>query len=712
MKTSAIGKTSKSVAAAMLIVAAFLFVAGCGGSGGPAAYKASVSTASTGGTESTSTDKEVYYDLDIESDGRTAGRAALDTVSTPTADILALKSRVESLPNSAFVKTSKKQIAMGELKRRRLARIVDFVVMDVKHNRYSRAAMVVDRKLIPRLDGCNGGKTKDDYILDCTSKATAYKSAVEIETLLASYTAPNPGGRHTHRAAAASIDTFRTSVLAKISTLKTYINALPNSAFSGVVSDPRTVLVDILTIAANEALDGDFDAAKSEISDNFIPYVDGLNGDDLITDATAKADVYSSATAIVAELSVTAVSVSPSTGARLSIGDTYAFSADCTYSDQYTEDCTDRVTWTSSATAVGTIDSVGIFTAVAAGTADVSAAYGTIASAAAPVVVDSPYLIDNFDTGYMDAEKWNDFTNTGTISYGGGVVMMEGPKNQYSEIATAHYFNVDAGEAVSFEVDIDLGSSYGEYYVGGFGITDNMFEGIAVGLAGGTSVNGTMAYYSSPLRGSGGTFDVGNVRSGKFRVEYQNGIANVYLNGVLKQSFEAELDGKRLSFFVFSTAGWGSSYYSMSFDNFATNQPYPGDAYIKIENMTNPFGVDGSGTFANQESFKITVVDTPGLTNVQAGIVDPNDLSNIVAPAVMAETSSGVYELTGTLPMLSSTQLAAVASDDDFAAIALHTRRIDVAGASASRSAARQAADGHFLLNIFPAAILPGEIGD
>jgi len=713
MKTSE--KTKKHILAAVFVAAAIVFIAGCGGGGNGVSIGTSVPAVSALADSGllSSAEKDVYYDIDVDpGEGRAASRAALETASGPLSDLLALKTSVENLPSTAFIKVSKKQIFLGEMKRIRLNRIIKNIEMDVRHNNFRTALSRVERKLIPRVDGCSGGKTQDDYLLDCGAKTSIYNTAIQMRSLLTAYIAANPkGGRHAGREAAVlDLASFKNDLLSKINNLKTYITNLPVSAFNGAVTDPRGVLLDILTVAINYAIDGEFDSVKTEMNDSFVPYVDGLNGDDLIVEPTARQNTYNSALAIIQEVSVTAVAITP-ISSRLKIAGTQDFIAECTYSAQYIEECTDRVTWASSNASVGTIDSTGTFTASAEGTANVTASYGAVISNTAVVMVDSPYMSDSFDAGYLDPEKWNDFTNTGTIAIAGGKVVMTGPRNQYSEIATSHYFDITPGELVTFEIDIDLSSSFGEYYVAGFGISDNSYAGIAIGLAGGNSVNGTLVYYSSPLRGAGGTTYVNDVRNGKFRVEYQNGTANLYLGGVLVQTFSADLDGKRLSFFVFGSAGWGNSYYDMLFDNFKTNQPYPGDTNMKVINNTSPFGIDGSGYFSNGDSYTIRIVAAPGQTDVTAGIMDPSDLKYIVQPSILTEVSSGVYETTGNLPLLSSTSLAAVGTDDGFQTVALHTRRIAVSGGVAPRIAGSITVPmEHPILKLFPTGILPSEI--
>lgn len=501
-------------------------------------------------------------------------------------------------------------------------------------------------------------------------------------------------------------------ILTKINDLQNYINNLPAGAFTGKAANPRETLLDVLTVAANYAADGEFDDVRTELENNFTPYVDGLNRDDLIVNAAAALEAFNSAQAIIDEVTVTSISVAPAS-VTLGPGGTQEFTAQCTYSNQYTEDCTARATWTSSDSTVGAIDAAGVLTAVSIGTCIVNASYSDVTSNDATVVVSIFFLEDNFDAGYVDPEKWNDFTNFGTMAQAGGVLNIRGASNMYSELATTNYFNIEPGESLSFEVDLSLWQSSGQYYMMGFGITDETYAGIAIGLAGGTTLSGATLYYASPLRGAGGSMVLpAGVRSGRFRVEYQNGAARLYRDGALQVSFAADLDGKRVSFFMFASAGWGTSSYNTNFDNFMTNQLFPGETGIKITNNTRPFGADGSGMFASGDSYTITIASAPGQADVQAGIIDPSNSNYMVPPAALAETAPGVYEINGSMPSLASGAVAAEGTDDGNLAVTLHTRKIATSGAAALRIAAMtgQPEAMHPLLNIFPADILPVEL--
>ncbi|MCL5316735.1 MAG: Ig-like domain-containing protein [Thaumarchaeota archaeon] len=83
---------------------------------------------------------------------------------------------------------------------------------------------------------------------------------------------------------------------------------------------------------------------------------------------------------------LTTITVTPST-ASLTVGGTQTFTA--TAKDQYGNPFTTTVTWSSSNTAAGTVNSAGVFTALSAGSATVSATSGTV-SGSASVTVTAP----------------------------------------------------------------------------------------------------------------------------------------------------------------------------------------------------------------------------------------------------------------------------------------------------------------------------------
>ena len=81
-----------------------------------------------------------------------------------------------------------------------------------------------------------------------------------------------------------------------------------------------------------------------------------------------------SAASAVSLLSMLVTPVNPS----VPVGNTRQFTASCTYSDGTSNDMTTQVTWRSSKTSVATVNSSGLATAVAAGTATITASSGSI----------------------------------------------------------------------------------------------------------------------------------------------------------------------------------------------------------------------------------------------------------------------------------------------------------------------------------------------
>ena len=88
--------------------------------------------------------------------------------------------------------------------------------------------------------------------------------------------------------------------------------------------------------------------------------------------------------------SIMVTPASPDNSANLAIGATQQFTATGTYSDGSTADISSQVTWNSDTTSVATIDSNGLATGVAAGTANITAALSGITSPSATLTVVAP----------------------------------------------------------------------------------------------------------------------------------------------------------------------------------------------------------------------------------------------------------------------------------------------------------------------------------
>ena len=102
--------------------------------------------------------------------------------------------------------------------------------------------------------------------------------------------------------------------------------------------------------------------------------------------------ISGSATLNVALITLESISVTPA-NTSISIGTTQQYTATGTYSDGSTQNITSSVTWSSSNTAVATINSSGLATAVAIGSATISATSGSITGSTA-LTVTNPDVSD------------------------------------------------------------------------------------------------------------------------------------------------------------------------------------------------------------------------------------------------------------------------------------------------------------------------------
>ena len=79
-------------------------------------------------------------------------------------------------------------------------------------------------------------------------------------------------------------------------------------------------------------------------------------------------------------LTLSSITVTPSTLSKLAVGATQQFKAMGTYSDKSTADITSKVNWNSSNKAVDTISSSGLATGVGIGTTNITASMSGISS--------------------------------------------------------------------------------------------------------------------------------------------------------------------------------------------------------------------------------------------------------------------------------------------------------------------------------------------
>lgn len=670
----------------LLLAAAFLaaaLVAGCGG-GGSSASAPSIAGAQTAAEE---LDRDIQYDLDvILTDGRTTGRTAGAYVVPAAGDLLALTDYVNTIPDTAFAYPTTRENRLDTSWKNKLLSTLSRIETTVNAENYTRAARIIEVKLVPRVDGCNGGSPDDDYIADCGQKGVLYQNAQEMLTLMASAPgkAPKSGKSTAREAAAFDFAAFKAELLATVNEMEAFINGLPAGAFAGIVPDPRGVLIGILTVAANHIQDGNFEAAKAELLANFLPLVDGFNGgslaDDLITNSIYQTEVFNKTNDVITAIETTVVRIDVTPGsANLLVGDTVDFSAECVYSDNTSFNCTDTVVWQSSDTSVAAFVLGGMLQANAAGTTAVTANHEGLLSAPVNVAVTSipiGMLADDFDGTWLNPEKWSDVYNNeaASLSLSGGKLRMTGGTSQYAQIIPTEAFYVAPGEQVVLQADFDLGASTGGFYVQGIGMMVGNTTGLAVGILGGDSYAQPLLYYSSPSAYG----RIPAARTARIRVVYKSGLATVYLNNMSTPltSFSAAIDDRHVVFFLYASASGVGSNYSVAFDNYWTNQNEPGEVGVKIENMTRPFAADGSGGILPGEAIRVTVETSPGNGTVEAGLLNTSSMSYVIPPMSLTETTPGVYVLNTTMPATPVSKVAVAASSDRFTRIKIHTRKV------------------------------------
>jgi uncharacterized protein YjdB len=141
------------------------------------------------------------------------------------------------------------------------------------------------------------------------------------------------------------------------------------------------------------------------------------------TVTAAMGSISGSATLTVAASSktLTSIAVSPAT-ATIASGATQQFTATATYNDSSTADVTATVAWTSSSAAVATINSSGLATAVAAGSATITATMNGVSGSAAITVPAPPRTLSSIAISPLTASiataATQQFAATATYSDG------------------------------------------------------------------------------------------------------------------------------------------------------------------------------------------------------------------------------------------------------------------------------------------------------
>lgn len=145
--------------------------------------------------------------------------------------------------------------------------------------------------------------------------------------------------------------------------------------------------------------------------------VGGQAGTTVVTATLGNVSVYTTLTVTPATLQNIAVLVDSSS---MVPGATQQLIAEGIYSDGSGSDITNQVSWSSSNTAVATVAGAGLVSAVADGTADITAALGSISGVATVAVAPATLLSIEIDPSYSTLAKGltSQFTATGNYSDG------------------------------------------------------------------------------------------------------------------------------------------------------------------------------------------------------------------------------------------------------------------------------------------------------
>lgn len=172
-----------------------------------------------------------------------------------------------------------------------------------------------------------------------------------------------------------------------------------------------------------------------------------------------------------------AVGISSPLSTTIEIGQTENLSAEGLYSDHSTRDLTSQVTWSSSDTAVATIDSTGLVSALANGTANISASMGGFTSNTdlLTVVLGEPRgMVLAFSTGAISV-GWNPVpgatsynlywaTTAGVTTASTNVGGVTAPYSHTVLTDGTYYYRVSAVNASAETLSLEMASCP---YVGG-----------------------------------------------------------------------------------------------------------------------------------------------------------------------------------------------------------------------------------------------------
>ncbi len=692
MKTipkTAITKISISIMALLSLLSA----SGCGGGGN------SVSL-----SPSDISSNEVYR-MDVSVDSQYYDQYAALTE---------LETTLNELDDSAF-KDYESIIDSNSDHRDQLYRIIDQIEQSIYEENFSDASQIIEKKLIPRIDGCDGGKQENDLVMGCGYENRLYNLAVELLENTSSLD-DNTKKFNNKRTASALSDSYIQDLLDTIDNLRQEIESYPDDAFRNPVLSSRAILLDIVLQAKTEIEESDIDSAKTIIQDQLYPLIDGGAGgdttDDLISETFYSLPEYMVITGnvekILIETILTEIHIDP-TSLTIGLGDSASVNAICIYNYSEEIDCSSNVNWAVTNPEVILIDNSGNITAINTGAAVVSAELDGIISNSANIVVNlSAGFFDDFDDGSINPELWSDvFKGASILTEENGTLRIQADSYSFGELVPIHYFKIGSGEKVEISVEMDPEYSSGNYFVQGFGIFNPRTTGIAAGVSAGTNLSAPTIYMSSP-RG----YTSAQVASGKgeYRITYQNKEATLYFNGTFIGSIEADLEDEVLSLFMYGSAG-SSSYIDIKFDNFATNLEFPGDYFISLENNTNPFGVDGSGYIEPGDSYTFKFHGDPHQNGIYGKILDADTFELIEGPFYMAQSSiPGTYTYEGIMPSSSASNIVFVGSNDEFYETVIYSRIISCKR-STLRTYVNSDAD-NFVPESFPEFLLPIEMRD
>jgi uncharacterized protein YjdB len=151
--------------------------------------------------------------------------------------------------------------------------------------------------------------------------------------------------------------------------------------------------------------------------------VTGLAAGSAVITATLN-NVSQTTAAIITAPTISAISVTPE-GMTLPIGISQQFTATAIYSDGSTADLTSGVTWSSSSTAVATIDNTGLASTLAAGTTTIIATVGSLTDSTSLTVVAAHLTSISISpsTSSLAIGTEQQFTATGTFDDGSTQVL-------------------------------------------------------------------------------------------------------------------------------------------------------------------------------------------------------------------------------------------------------------------------------------------------